>query len=223
MELGIDPSLILKLNLPKKLGISAAILLVILALYGYVFFTEMQTQIETLDSEIAKQDEEIQKKEASLRKKPQLEKELAELSIKEAEASKVLPQEKQIPDLLATVSNKATIQGLKNKLFQPKPEIPSGIYATIPIDLEVHGGYHQLGMFFDDLAKLFRIVKVNEFAITPLDAKQALSGDGIHLNIKAKASTYRFVNKAPELPGSAKKGKSAKAGTQAAGQKGAAK
>ncbi|NGZ29231.1 MAG: type 4a pilus biogenesis protein PilO, partial [Magnetococcales bacterium] len=153
-----------------------------------------------------KQREEIEKKEALLKKKPKLEKELVELYIKEAEASKVLPMEKQIPELLSMVSSRTTIQGLKNKLFQPRPEAPSGIYATIPIDLEVQGTYHQFGYFLNDLSKLFRIVRVSEYKISPAgESKQGGPVEAGSLSVVAKASTYRFINKAPELPTHLKK------------------
>ncbi|MBF0611140.1 MAG: type 4a pilus biogenesis protein PilO [Magnetococcales bacterium] len=226
MELGIDPLVILKLNLPKKLGIGAGILVLILALYGYIFYGDSQTMIDGLEGELTKQREEIEKKEALLKKKPKLEKELVELYIKEAEASKVLPQEKQIPELLSMVSSRTSIQGLKNKLFQPRPEAPSGIYATIPIDLEVQGTYHQFGYFLNDLSKLYRIVRVSEYKISLAGeaTKQSGPAEAGSLNVVAKASTYRFINKAPELPTHLKKKvKGGQDSKPAKGQQGGAK
>ena len=47
------------------------------------------------------------------------------------------------------------------QVISAKKEDPSGLYAEIPVDVEVGGGYHTIALFFDSVSKLPRIVNIN--------------------------------------------------------------
>lgn len=72
-------------------------------------------------------------------------------------ALKELPNEKEIPSLLTTVSSLAKDNGLDVLKFKPGQEIPQGFYASVPVSLKVVGGYHELGKFFASVGNLSRI------------------------------------------------------------------
>jgi type IV pilus assembly protein PilO len=80
-------------------------------------------------------------------------------------AKERLPSEKEIPGLYRQVSDLAFQAGLSVGLFQPKEPITRDIYQEVPITINAEAGYHQLGSFFDRLARLSRIVNLTDLKL----------------------------------------------------------
>jgi len=59
-------------------------------------------------------------------------------------------------------------------------------YAELPINIRITGGYHDIGAFASDVAKLSRIVLLNDVALTP--------GKDGGLAMDAVAKTYRYLD-----------------------------
>ena len=64
-------------------------------------------------------------------------------------------------------------------------------YAEVPINLEIHGTYHQIGRFFDLLSGLPRIVNMGSLEIKIASD----SMDATVLKVSGMATTFRFVGK----------------------------
>jgi type IV pilus assembly protein PilO len=80
-----------------------------------------------------------------------------------------LPVAKEIPHLYRTVSNLAHQSGLSVVLFQPREPQPKEFYAEVPITVNAEVGYHQLGTFFERLARLPRIVNVSDLKLSAVN------------------------------------------------------
>jgi type IV pilus assembly protein PilO len=112
---------------------------------------------------------------------------------------KALPQKQEIPDLLESISEAGQVVGLEFLLFQPKAEIRKDFYAEIPVSIQVAGNYHNVGLFFDRVSNLPRIVTIQAIKMTPLKG-------GDKLITSCSAVTYKFVEEAPpEKSGKKKK------------------
>ncbi len=112
----------------------------------------------------------------------------------------LLPDQKEIPDLLEKVSHVGAQEGLENVLFQPRGERKHDFYATIPIRLDVVGTYHRLGTFLDKLSRLNRIIQVDSVAMSRQE-------DAV-LKINCGLRTFRFLEESERVKkGKAKKGK----------------
>lgn len=118
-------------------------------------------------------------------------------------AKKVLPEKKEIPSLLTSISQSGQNAGLEFLLFQPKPEINKDFYAEIPVSIKVAGGYHNVATFFDNVSKLFRIVNIQ-------DVHMKSGQTGGNLDTSCTAVTYKFVEKV-EQPKAAEAPKGARA------------
>ncbi len=101
-------------------------------------------------------------------------------------AMKQLPDKKEIPSLLAGISNSGKDAGLNFLLFQPSPEVNKQFYAEIPVKITVKGSYHNVGVFFDKVSKLNRIVNIKDITMNS-DANDP------RLNTSCTAVTYRFI------------------------------
>jgi type IV pilus assembly protein PilO len=112
---------------------------------------------------------------------------------------KALPQKQEIPNLLESISDAGQVVGLEFLLFQPKAEIKKDFYAEIPVSIQVAGNYHDVGLFFDRVSNLPRIVTIQAIKMTPLQG-------GDKLITSCSAVTYKFVEEPPpEKSGKKKK------------------
>jgi len=114
-------------------------------------------------------------------------------------AMKALPEKEEIPSLLTSISRSGQDVGLEFLLFEPKGEVRKEFYAEIPVAMQVVGGYHNLAIFFDKVARLSRIVNIKNISMGRVKDTQ-------QLNTTCTAVTYKFVEPAPKKP-SAKKPK----------------
>ncbi|WP_018915085.1 type 4a pilus biogenesis protein PilO [Thiomonas sp. FB-6] len=104
----------------------------------------------------------------------------------------VLVLEKQLPgkaemDALLSDINQAGIgRGLQFDLFRPGQVDVRNYYADLPIAIEVQGSYNDLAAFTSDIAKLSRIVTINNVSIS--------NGTQGRLRMDATAMTYRYLD-----------------------------
>ena len=106
-------------------------------------------------------------------------------------AMKALPEKREIPTLLAGISQAGQDAGLDFLLFQPKPIKRRDFYAEIPVAIKVVGNYHNVALFFDSLAILPRIVNINNISM-------AKNKKGTKLTTSCTAVTYQFVEPKPK-------------------------
>ena len=104
-----------------------------------------------------------------------------------------LPGKTEIPSLIVDISQTGLAAGLREKLFQPQPEIPKDFYAEKPIKIRLTGGYHEIGNFVSGIAALPRIVTLHDINITPENQE---SFDNLSIEVTAK--TYRYIDEEAE-------------------------
>jgi type IV pilus assembly protein PilO len=100
-----------------------------------------------------------------------------------------LPGETEIPSLIVDVSQTGLASGLREKLFQPQPEIPRDFYAEKPIKIRLSGGYHEIANFVSGVAALPRIVTLHDINITP-EGQDSFD----RLSLEVTAQTYRYLD-----------------------------
>lgn len=102
-----------------------------------------------------------------------------------------LPGQKEIPELLRQVSNLGRDSGLEVLLFRQQPEKFEELYAAVPVEMSVRGGFHQVGLFFDKVGQLDRIVNISDIS---MKNPKTLNGD-LTIDASFSATTYRFLSK----------------------------
>jgi type IV pilus assembly protein PilO len=115
-----------------------------------------------------------------------------ELKAKVREAEIRLPDQKEIPELLSSVSSAGREAGLEILLFRLKGERYQDFYAEVPVEVLVRGNYHQVATFFERVSKLDRIVNVSDIS---MKAPQA-EGDEVMVDTSCSAVTFRFLDEA---------------------------
>lgn len=119
------------------------------------------------------------------------------------QALKELPNGREIPELLSSLSSRAKESGLNVQSFRPGQEKPIGFYAEVPVSLKFEGTFHQVANFFYAVGTLPRIVNINQVKI---GKKRGSKTDGNLLSVDCLAITFRFLeNPAPAQKGKGKK------------------
>lgn len=181
---------------PKRPGdwpwLAKIISFVLIALLVFVaaYFLLYQGQQETLESEKNKENtlktQWVDKKKLAVNLEA-YKQQRAEIEQSFGALLKQLPTKAEIDALLIDVNQAGLGRGLQFELFKPAPvENMTEFYAEQPIDMKVTGNYHDLGAFASDVAKLPRIVLLNDLAIQ-------VNKDNT-LTLDAKAKTYRYLD-----------------------------
>ncbi|MBU4209410.1 MAG: type 4a pilus biogenesis protein PilO [Proteobacteria bacterium] len=169
-----------------RILICVSTFIVITGLFVYFSYLPKFEKLNQLNSDYKN----LEKMLASAKKKAaQVNKYREEMKIAEAQykiAMKALPDKKEIPSLLTSISEAGREAGLEFLLFQPESEINKDFYAEIPVSIKVAGNYHNVGLFFDKVSRLSRIVNIKDIVMET-------SKEGNMLNTSCTAVTYRFV------------------------------
>lgn len=161
-----------------------------LALLAAAAWFGWQVQYEDLD---AKRQEELKLKDDWLAKKKQAvnldayRNQLVEIERSFGALLKQLPNAAEMESLLVDINQAGLGRGLQFELFKPGAEEVKDFYAELPITVNLSGSYHDFGAFAGDVAKLPRIVTLNDINVT-----QGKTGEGLALATKAK--TFRYLD-----------------------------
>ena len=183
----LDPNNIGNWPFAPKLGL-LLIGLILIVFAGYWF--DWQGKLEELEKS---QNKEEQLRQVFLDKKKQAvnleiyRKQLSEIGQSFGTLLKQLPNKSEMDALLTDINQAGLGRGLQFELFRPAgQETVSEFYAELPINIRITGNYHELGAFASDIAKLPRIVTLNDININP-------TKDGT-LAMDAVAKTYRYLD-----------------------------
>jgi type IV pilus assembly protein PilO len=116
-----------------------------------------------------------------------------------------LPDEKDAADLLRRVNTLALESNLRVTAFRPQSTTTKELHVEWPIELELEGTYHNLGLFLDKVSKVPRIINVSDLE---LRTKTRPEGDA-SIDVTCTATTFVLLETPAAAP--AKKGAAAKA------------
>ena len=156
------------------------IIVILLAITGYVyfftsflpfFFHPMKSRIDSLTSEYEKMSAELEKARKTVGNLARLEEEYNRLHEKWVAAQSLLPQEKEVAELLRKVTRVGNQAGVDFLLFEPQSPIQREFISENPVRVTVQGEYHELGIFLSKVANLDRIINVSNLHVKPIENK----------------------------------------------------
>jgi len=154
-------------NIPwyTQLGVFSLFGIVIAGLGWYFFISGLDQQIKIKQGQLDGLKVEIQRGQAVEQKHQEFLTQNKQLLNKLSTLKIILPEAKQTDQLLRQVQESAVASSLLIKKFQPLPVAQKDFFSEWPINIEVEGSYHSLGVFFDKLSKFSRIVNVSDVKI----------------------------------------------------------
>jgi type IV pilus assembly protein PilO len=174
---------------PKQRWMICGLLACLLGGIGYYLHSMNAGSIETLTIEVEEARQTVEKHRIIAMRLNDLEVRLTTLDEMLKVAITLLPESREIPELLTQISQLGMNSGLEFRLFKPEPEKQADFYAEVPVSLSILGRFHELGRFFDHLSKLSRIVNVTDIKITLAKG----SADTPTLSTNCLLTTFRFL------------------------------
>jgi type IV pilus assembly protein PilO len=142
-----------------------AVLIVAAAYYVYPNLGAMGQEIQGLRNEYLEKERKIAEGRAIEQKLPEFEREIATLQRRLGDVQTILPTSTETGELLRWIKNLADQSNLDLKVFAPGALRPQEFYREFPIEMDVVGNYHDLGVFLDRVSKYSRIINVDNLRI----------------------------------------------------------
>jgi type IV pilus assembly protein PilO len=190
----------------QKLAILGVTIILITALYYSFLYSPQSDEIAKLaDSvEIARNEKSVKTQKAANVARLKQDLQLLDAQLKKAIAQ--LPEKREIPGLLSSISTKAQQSGLDILLFRPRGETFQEFYAEIPVDITVKGNFHNTVSFFDEVGRMNRLVNIDNIGFK----NPTVNGDNVVLETTSVATAFRFLDDAERKKIAEEKAKAAK-------------
>ena len=188
---------LIKLPLAGQLGFAAGLAAVIVGGFWWFYWSPKTEEQTRKEQQLTKLQEEVRKLEATAARLDEFKRRVELRKAQLEKLKQVLPSEKQTPDLMRKVQSMASESSLSIRKFNPGATIAHDFYQEWPIDVEVHGTYHNLGMFFDRVSRLSRLVNIKNVKIR----NQATPTATNTIIATCVATTYVFVDTAAAAAG----------------------
>jgi len=177
---------------------------------GYYYFYEQQARadLDVRTAELAAIRGRIDKGMETARKLPEFRAQVGDLETRLESLKAILPEEKDVAELLRRMQTLASQSSLTIRHFRPRAIATKELHAEWPIELEVEGAYHNVGEFLDKVSKLPRIINVGQMEIATVQQPRP----GVTVRVTCTAMTFVLNDQtstpqpgAPAASGPAKK------------------
>ena len=194
MDLKLD-----KLPWYGQVIIFAVLGLGLIGAFYWFYAVPAQEEMVTREQKLAALRVQIAKGSATANQLNQFRQQVAELEGRLESLKAVLPEQKDVADLLRRIQTLATQSNLAIRGFKPAPSVTKQLHAEWPIALQLDGTYHNLAMFFDRVSKFSRIINVSNITIRAKDKPEANST----ISVECMATTFVLLETAakPPVPG----------------------
>ena len=161
--------------------------IVVIAYFVFPNMKTMQAEIDTMQGDLAEKQREISDGQAIEARLPEFEREIESLTQKLGDVQQILPTGRETGDLLRWIKNLGDQSNLDLKSFSPGGLRPVEFYKEFPIEMNVTGTYHDLGLFLDRVSKYQRIINVDNLRMT-----KATGGRGKTIQASFTATTFVY-------------------------------
>ena len=184
-----------------QVGLFAVISVALAGAFYYFVEAPKQITLTAKAKELSEIRGRISQGQSMARQLPEFRKEIGTLEARLEALKPILPDERDVGDLLRRVQTLATQSNLQVRGFRPQAITTREMHAEWPIALQLEGNYHNLGRFLDQVSKFPRIINIGSMVLaTKPDANPAVS-----MTIQATATTFVLVDTPPPAPEAATK------------------
>ena len=185
-----------KLPLAGQLGVAALVAAIICGGFYWFYYSDALEQQKQKEAQLATLQQEIRALEATANRLPEFQREVQALEARLETLKRILPPEKEMPDLMRRVQYLAAQSSLAVRKFSPTSTAQKECYLEVPISLDLEGTYHNLGAFFDRVSRMSRLVNLGNLRIQA-QKTQTISNT---VAISAVATTYVYQEPPPTPP-----------------------
>ena len=130
-----------------------------------------QAEIDTRMAALTQVRGEINRGLTTARRLPEFRKEVATLELQLERLRAVLPEERDVADLLNRINSMATQSNLKILAYIPATMTKKALHSEWPIGLRLEGSYHDMGTFLERISKFPRVINVGDMRLRAREAQ----------------------------------------------------
>ena len=186
-----------KLPLAGQLGVSLLLAAIMGGAFYYFWYSDKLDEEKAKRAKLEQLQIDIRKLEVTANKLQEFQREVQLLEAKLETLKRILPPERETPDLMRRVQYLAAQSNLVIRRFTPAAPVTKDFYQEVPINVDVEGTYHMLGQFFDRVSRLSRLVNMGSIKIHSQAAQTASNT----IAASAVATTFVYVETPPAPPG----------------------
>jgi type IV pilus assembly protein PilO len=168
-----------------KIAFCAMLVIVGVVLSYLALFQGQLSSLETLEKQEQQLKRDFETKAFRVANLDEYKAQMIEMEASFGSLLKQLPKDTEVPGLIDDISAAALNAGLELKRIDPADMKKSEFYKELPINIEVSGGYHEMGAFVSGVASLPRIVTLHDFNIVKTTGQERLS-------MEIEAKTYQY-------------------------------
>jgi type IV pilus assembly protein PilO len=164
-------------KLPWYGQIGAFVVVCGLAIYGFWSFyvSEAEVDLALKQTHLTALNTDITKCISTARRLGEFQAEVTNLEHRLDSLKNVLPEQKDVADILRRLQGLATQSNLTLLRFTPSAQKQLPLYAEVPYRITAEGSYHNLALFFDRVSKFPRIINVGDISLTASPRQDANS------------------------------------------------
>ena len=178
-----------KIKMPIRIVILVGTVVLLVGAFIYLFYLPKTKEIENTTKNIAKLRQDLKRAQLRAKDLKKLQAQKVQVDLQFMEALKLLPEQKEIPNLLQKITQLGNDSNLDFRKFIPQKERAQDLFVEIPVSIEVRGNYHNVAVFFDKVGHMERIMNIMNVSMKP---SAALSTD---LITTCTAVTYTIKGK----------------------------
>ena len=190
-----------RLPLAGQLGVSAVIAALLCGGFYYFWYSEALETQKKQEAKLADLQKQIRALEATANKLPEFQREVQALEARLETLKRILPPEKETPDLMRRLQYLAAQSSLQIRKFNPAAVVQKEFYQEVPFTLDLDGTYHNLGAFLDRVSRMSRLVNMGNVKV------KAQTKPTISNTVAASAVATTYVYQDAPSPAATQRGK----------------
>ncbi len=186
-----------RLPLAGQLGVSILVAALLCGVFYYVWYSGALEEQKKQEAKLAELQKQIRALEATANKLPEFQREVQALEARLETLKRILPPEKEMPDLMRRLQYLAAQSTLHVLGIKPTAPSQKDFYQEVPVNVDIEGSYHSYGAFLDRISRMSRLVNIADMKI------KSRTNPSVNntITIAAVATTYVYKEAPPPVKG----------------------
>ncbi len=146
-----------------QLGIFGGAALLIFGGFWYFVTSGMRAETQEIEDQVAVLQQQNEAARIASQRINEFRADYARKQEEYDELKALLPEQREITNVLQNLQDRARATRLTLRRFSPKDDINKDFYSGKPVEVEVTSTFANLRQFYEELAKMQRIVSVTDF------------------------------------------------------------
>ena len=155
-----------------QLAIFGGVALLVFGLFWNFVTSGMRTETQEIEDQVAVLKQQNEAARIASQRINEFRADYARKQEEYDELKALLPEQREITNVLQNLQDRARATHLTLRRFSPKEDISKDFYSGKPVEVEVTSTFANLRQFYEELAKMQRIVSITDFNLrqTPMQS-----------------------------------------------------